>query len=154
MTPWSNLGTPGFGPSAAGEHHYALVDGAQIHRLGSLLSAGKRISGHRALFGSTLAKDVADATPHLLALADADSSSHLLLRWGDAVESHGAISVIVSTHDLDSLATRLIARLDARLPDRFDCVNRFYDGRVTPHLHEALHPAQREVFFWSPRNGG
>ena len=59
----------------------------------------------------------------------------------------GALSWLVSPLGIDALASRLRARLDARLPDNFSCVNRYFDGRITPHLHGCLTDAQRAAFF-------
>lgn len=144
---WSTLGKPPCTPAGAGEFHYALIDGAQMDGLSNRLSATSRVSSHDSLFGTPLAKDKEDATPHLLALADMEDFVRLMREWASKLTSHGALTLMISPLAPSELARRLRARLDARLPERFDCVNRFFDGRVTPHLHHCLTPTQRDVFF-------
>ena len=144
---WSTLGKPPCTPAGAGEFHYGLIDGAQMDGLSNRLSATSRVLSHESLFGSPLAKDKEDATPSLLALADMEAFVRLMHEWATKLSSHGALTLMISPLVPSELARRLRARLDARLPDRFDCVNRFFDGRVAPHLYHCLSPMQREVFF-------
>lgn len=147
MNVWSKLTPPLCSPLAEGEHHYILVDGAQVDRLSHRLSASNQVLSHESLFGAPLAPDTSDATPHLLAMTDVTAFRPLMFSWADRLTSHGALAWLVSPLAPAELGRRLRARLDARLPERFDCVNRFFDGRVTPHLHHCLTPAQRDVFF-------
>jgi Domain of unknown function (DUF4123) len=147
MSIWSILTPPPCAPLNAEEQHYAVIDGAQADRLTKRLSINQYILAHEPLFGAPLAPNASDATPHLLALADAAAFKNLMFLLADKLHSHGALTWMVSRLPPPELARRLKARLDARLPDRFDCVNRYFDGRVTPHLHHCLEPAQREVFF-------
>lgn len=144
---WSMLPAPPCAPVGEGERHYAVIDGAQVDDLSRRLAATKQVLLHEPLFGSSLSPDKSDATPHLLALRDAAAFRPLMLEWADKLNSHGALTWMVSPLTLPELSRRLRSRLDARLPERFDCVNRFFDGRVTPHLHHCLTATQRDVFF-------
>jgi hypothetical protein len=147
MKLWSALTPPPCTPLGAEEHHYAVIDGAQMDRLSYRLSVSKQVLAHEPLFGAPLAPAASDATPHLLALADAAAFKTLMFEWADKFHSHGALTWLVSPLPQAELGARLRARLEARLPERFDCVNRYFDGRVTPHLHHCLDSTQREVFF-------
>ena len=147
MNVWSKLSPPPFAPLEEGEHHYILVDGAQVDRLSCRLAAYRPPLADQPLFGETLAPETSDVTPHLLTLVDVGIFRSLMFAWADKLYSHGALTWLVSPLPPAELARRLRARLDARLPERFDCVNRFFDGRVTPHLHHCLTTTQRDVFF-------
>jgi hypothetical protein len=148
MSPWATLGPPPFAPLAQGERVYALIDGAQVAGLGRQLPRLRGVERSVPVFGNELSADRADATPHVLLMADLPSCQRLV--GSDAMQTvsfPGALSWLVSPLALDELAHRLLRRTDARLPDQFDCVNRFFDGRVVPHLHEALTSTQRDAYF-------
>lgn len=93
-----------------------------------------------------------NAMPHLLALSHTPDYRGLL-RAMSATDSDGpfgfpgALSWLVSPLQPQDMASRMRARLDAVLPDEYRCVNRFFDGRVLPHLHACLTDAQRTAFF-------
>jgi Domain of unknown function (DUF4123) len=147
MTLWTSVGPPKLMSLNDGDHHYALIDAAQIDRFSAKLGGTRAVRAHEPLFGLPIAPANADATPHLLSVAGLDALRSLTGTWTDRHTSHGAIAWLISPLPHRELAARLRARLDARLPDRFDCVNRYFDGRVTPHLHDCLEASQREVFF-------
>jgi Domain of unknown function (DUF4123) len=147
MTPWTSLGPPSLAPLTDGDHHFAVIDAAQVSQFTAKLGNSKQILAHEPLFGLTIGPANANATPHLLAVTGPSAFSSLRRNWLERNTSHGALSWLVSPLPLAELARRLRARLDARLPDQFDCVNRYFDARVTPHLHDCLSPTQREVFF-------
>ena len=147
MTLWTSISPPSLAPLLDGDKHFVLVDAAQIDRFSAKLRGSRQVLAHEPLFGLPIAPANTDATPHLLLVEGIDSLASLVRTWTDRNTSHGALSWLVSPLPHPELARRLRARLDATLPDRFDCVNRYFDGRVTPHLHECLHPDQRERFF-------
>lgn len=148
MNPWAALGAPAWTELPPGETVYALIDGAQVDRLSLQLPRLRGVVRSVPIYGTELSPDRIDATPHLLQM-DGAPAFRLLLesRGAEEVRFPGGISGLVSPLALDELAHRLLRRTDARLPDQFDCVNRYFDGRVTPHLHEALTAPQREAFF-------
>lgn len=143
---WNELPLP---PSASTTdcQHYALLDAAQIARYEVRFKPFAGAIESAPLFGEPLAPDRYDATPHLLALTAPNSFRGLARRLKEAEAGHGTLSWLVSPLPLAELVARLKLRLDARLPDDVDCVNRFFDGRVTPHLHAALTVEQRRTFF-------
>lgn len=147
MTLWETLGKPPLVSLTEGDNQFALIDAAQVERFIEKLPDNRQVTGAEPLFGSPLAPDKANATPHLLKVQDSSAWGGLIRHFGNSTDSHGALTWLVSPLSLVELAQRLRARLDARLPDRFDCVNRYFDGRVTPHLHECLEEDQRHVFF-------
>jgi hypothetical protein len=147
MNPWSTITAPALLPLDDQQHVYVLVDGAQVDRLRLRLKSNSAIIESEAVFGEPLAPDRFDATPHLLLLSNPDAIARLIRRWQTWLNSFGAISIIVSPLPLAELCQRLHARLDARLPEQFDCINRYFDGRITPHLHACLNPAQQQIFF-------
>ncbi len=147
MSLWTTIAQPALAPQGKEEKLYLLIDAAQIDRFGVKLAANRLVLAHEPLFGHPIAPDKADATPHLLAVAGPEAAQAVQHAWADSMFSHGALAWLVSPLLRGDLAQRLRSRLDARLPERFDCVNRFFDGRVTPHLHACLSPAQREAFF-------
>ncbi len=145
---WSSLGAPALRPLAQAERQYALIDGAQVDRLGQLLSTLCGGVRHRSVFLSPLAPDLANATPHLVEMEGQDAYRALLTpTFVGAVPFYGALSWLISPLAIDELAARLRHRLDVVLPDRFDCVNRFFDARIAPALSECLTTPQRADFF-------
>lgn len=148
MNPWSKLGQPPFDPVSNGELRYVLIDAAQVDRFSDRLRGLSGVARHAPVFARPLAPDRADATPHLLQL-EGDGAYRSLLQgdFADAVAFPGALSCLVSPLSADELAARLRQRVDAQLPDRFDCINRFFDARIAPHLHECLSKEQRAEFF-------
>jgi hypothetical protein len=147
MHPWSKIAAPTLLPGDEQQHVYMLIDGAQVDRVSLRLKSHAAMIETVAVFGQPLAPDRFDATPHLLLLRDQDAIAALMRQLQSSLGSFGAISIIVSPLPLSELAIRLRARLDARLPDQFDCINRYFDGRITPHLHACLSPLQQQVFF-------
>jgi len=126
---------------------YALLDAAQIVRYEVRFKTFGGAIESAPLFGESLAPERYGATPHLLALNTPKSFHTLVSRLKEAEASHGALSWLVSPLPFAALLAGLKQRLDARLPDNIDCVNRFFDGRVAPHLHAALTADQRSAFF-------
>lgn len=148
MSSWSKLGAPKLQPLAQGEHQYVLIDGAQVDRFSERLPGLRGVVRHESVFAGPLAPERADATPHLLEVSGGDAYRTLLTGdFADAVAFYGALSWLVSPLSVGDLAARLRQRLDAELPDRFDCVNRFFDARIAPQLHECLTERQRAEFF-------
>ncbi|WP_309618021.1 DUF4123 domain-containing protein [Salinibacterium sp.] len=147
MTLWATLRVPPVVPLTEGDNQFALIDAAQVERLTDKLPRDGLVLAVESLFGRPIAPAKASATPHLVAVAGLSAWGGVVRALSDATESHGALGWLVSPLSALELAQRLRARLDARLPDRFDCVNRYFDGRVTPHLHECLEADQRRVFF-------
>lgn len=147
MKSWTKIGSPPLADLGPADRCYAIVDGAQVDRLGLRIANNQQVVTDTALFGSSLAPATKDATPHLLLLKQLQSVGQLMQLWERSMLSHGAISVVISPLDAQVLSQRLSARLDARLPDSFDCVNRYFDGRITPHLHACLSDSQRIEFF-------
>ncbi len=126
---------------------FALIDGAQVPKLLAQLNSKLRyIAGYESLFDGTMEEGKTDVAPYLVETADS-STCGLLLKGLFGLLSHGAVSVFASPLPRAELAVRLRRRLEARLPDQFDCINRFFDGRVAPHLHACLRDDQRAAFF-------
>ncbi len=144
---WSQLGNPPITSDIGGCNHFVVLDAAQIDRYASLIAAFHGAISSVALFGDPLAPSRRDATPHLLELHGLDSFPKLARILERAEASHGALTWLISPLTQTEITTRLKIRLDARLPDDYDCVNRFFDGRIAPHLHSALTPEQRRDFF-------
>jgi Domain of unknown function (DUF4123) len=135
------------GEIADGDRVALLIDGAQTDRLSVLMESLGERTDCESVFRPPLAPEAGDATPHVAGFADVGDARRCLQVIAARVRSHGAISVLVGPLTAAPLALRLRARLDAVLPDRLDCINRFFDGRVTPHLFSALQAAQRTAFF-------
>ena len=130
-----------------GSRTFLLIDGAQVPKLLAQLDRKRRyIAGYESLFDGTMEEGQTDVAPYLVETADS-STCGMLLKSLSGLLSHGALSVFATPLPRPELATRLRRRLDARLPDGFDCINRFFDGRVAPHLHACLRDNQRSVFF-------
>lgn len=144
---WDKLPKPPVAANALNWWHYALLDAAQITRYDARFKAFGDAVDSVPLFGEPLAPERYDATPHLLALRGSKSFPSLARRLKEAEAGQGALSWLVSSLPLVELAARLKRRLDACLPDNVDCVNRFFDGRVAPHLHTTLTAAQCRDFF-------
>lgn len=100
-----------------------------------------------ALLGEVISPEQHDASPHLYELTAPEIYRRFLHQLSRTHASHGAMSCLVSNLGLSELAARLKPRLNAKLPDEFECINRFYDGRITPHLHACLDKGQRSAFF-------
>ena len=147
MNPWPTLTAPVLLPVDDQQYVYMLIDGAQVDRLSLRLKSTSAMIESEPVFGQPLAPDRFDATPHLLLLTNQDAIARLIRQWQAWLNSIGTISIIVSPLPLAELSKRLRARLDARLPEQFDCINRYFDGRITPHLHACLNPTQQHVFF-------
>jgi Domain of unknown function (DUF4123) len=148
LNPWARLGAPKLQALAENERFYVLIDAAQVDRFSIRLAALPGVSEHAPVFGDSLATERANATPHLLRLAGPDAYVQMMRgEFAKAIHFYGALSCLVSPLEPKALAARLLRRMDAQLPDRFDCINRFFDGRVTPHLHDCMTPAQRGTFF-------
>lgn len=145
---WSNLVTPPIQPFSDTSHSYALIDAAQVERFSRSISlkAGS-ILGRVALFGESIAPDKYDASPHIFEMAGPNDYVTFVRQLAKVEASHGALSLLVSPLELPEMATRLKSRLDAKLPEDVDCVNRFFDGRIAPHLHACLSDEQRSAFF-------
>lgn len=124
-----------------------LADGAQMDRLTARLGSLHQRIAHATVFRAPLGPEQADATPHVLAFERVGDAASAFAGLAAHARSHGALSLLVTPLPAEELATRLRRRLDAVLPDGLDCVNRYFDGRVAPHLHEALEAAQRAAFF-------
>lgn len=127
--------------------HYILLDAAQIERYGARFGNLRGVIAAQPIVGGSLAPARHDATPHLLHLADVQALQPIASRLAEAQAPHGALSWLVSPLTLTELAKRLRQRLDIVLPDQLTCLNRYYDGRVAPHLHAALTAEQRRTFF-------
>lgn len=145
---WSNLPSPVIQPVTGASCCYVLVDAAQIEGFSGVFSKmGSPITGHIALFGEQLAPERYDATPHLFEVTGDKHHGQFARKLSRSEAGAGAISYLVSRLEFPELAARLKRRLDACLPDDVDCVNRFFDGRITPHLHACLSEEQRAAFF-------
>jgi hypothetical protein len=148
INPWSELGAPKTQAPVQGERQYVLIDAAQVDRLNDRLPNLGSVSRHESVFAAPIAPSLADASPHVLEVSGENAYGDLLRGdFADAVAFFGALTWLVSPLSLSDLAARLRLRLDAQLPDRFDCVNRFFDARIAPHLHECLTGRQRVEFF-------
>jgi hypothetical protein len=143
---WRVAGLPPVEPLAAAQRLYALVDGAQLDDFRRYFRNTRGVLDKANLAGSALSADVENAGQHVLHLEDNEALKHVVERIMRSTTSHGAMSVIVSSLELSALADALRKRLHVTLPDQFDCVNRFFDGRVTPHWLSILTPEQRELF--------
>lgn len=145
---WFDLPSPPILPVAGTSHYYAMIDGAQVERFSQRINAsGTAISGRVALFGEPIAPDRFDATPHLFEIRDPADYAVIIRQLSRAETGHGALSLLVSPLELPEMATRLKRRMDVKLQDDVDCVNRFFDARITPHLHACLSNEQRPRFF-------
>ena len=148
MNLWLTVRLPKMPSPLEGERLYALIDAAQVDRFTDRASGLRGVQRHEPVYSTPLARDRADATPHVLELRDLDAYQGLVRGdFGDALSFPGALALLISPLDIVPMATRLRARLDAQLPDRFECVNRYYDARITPHLHAVLHESHRAKFF-------
>jgi hypothetical protein len=145
---WLNLSSPPLQPVSGPTRYYAMIDAAQVERFSQRLNLkGATLLGRVALFGDPIAPDRFDATPHLFELSNPSAYAMLARRLSQADASHGALTLLVSHLDFPELTTRLKRRMDVKLQDDVDCVNRFFDGRITPHLHACLSDEQRTTFF-------
>lgn len=145
---WPNLSIPPIQPVSSASRYYVLVDAAQVERFSQTVnSKNAAILGRAAIVGEPISPDRYDATPHLFEVTGSNSYRIFARQLSRAEASHGAFTLLVSPLMLPELASRLKCRMDAKLPDDVDCVNRFFDGRITPHLHACLSDEQRAVFF-------
>ena len=145
---WSNLSSPPIQPISGTSRCYALIDAAQVERFSRTINAkSTAILGRAAIVGEPISPDRYDATPHLFEVNDLTSYGLLTRQLAHVAASHGALTLLVSPLMLPELASRLKYRMDAKLPDDIDCVNRFFDGRISPHLHACLSDEQRAAFF-------
>lgn len=145
---WTTLLGPPIPPMGGEYRRYILLDAAQIAQFSKVFGKlGSEVVGSVTLFGSPLAPERYNATPHLFEVAGKKHFGQFARKLAKADAGTGALSYLVSPLALSELASRLKRRLDARLPDEVDCVNRYFDGRITPHLHACLSNAQRTAFF-------
>ena len=145
-SPWRHLQPPPL-ETQGDLRLFALFDAAQIDRFRHRTAGLPFLAGMASVYPPPLAPDRFDATPHLAEMADIATFKNAALMLDRAGASHGAMTWLTCPLPLEQLARRLRNRLDARLPEDFDCVNRFYDGRVLPHLHACLSDEQRAAFF-------
>lgn len=143
---WRFAGLPPLALVPTGQNLYVLVDGAQIDNYSKNFRANPGAEDRASLTGPDLTPELENVTQHLLRLNDLDALKDVLARVARNSVSHGAMSVIVSSLATAELETALRKRLDVTLPDQFDCVNRFFDGRVAPHWLSVLTPEQRTRF--------
>lgn len=145
---WSNLPPPPVRGASDGIRYYALIDAAQVEHFSRTVQLrSDSILGRLALYGEFIAPDRYDASPHLFEMAGPDAYRGFVNGFSRSNASHGVISCLASVLEMSELAARLKRRLDVVLPDEVDCVNRFFDGRVSPHLHACLEDEQRAAFF-------
>ncbi len=145
---WLNLSNPPIQSISGKSRYYVLIDAAQVARFSRTIKfKTPSVLGRVALFGEVIAPDRYDATPHLFEIEEPSNYATFVRQLSKTGATHGAITCLVSPLDLPELATRLKCRLDAKLPDGVDCVNRFFDGRISPHLYTCLNEEQRAVFF-------
>lgn len=145
---WSSLSNPPIQPISGASRYYALIDAAQVERFSQKIKSKNRLGlGRVALFGEAIAPDRYDATPHLFEIEEPSNYAMFVRQLSKIDATQGAITCLRSPLELPELATRLKRRLDAKLPDDVDCVNRFFDGRIAPHLHACLSDEQRAIFF-------
>lgn len=145
---WSNLSSPPIQPVSGLTHYYAVIDAAQVERFSQRINVNSSTILRRAtLFGDPIAPDRFDATPHLFEIRGPNDYATLTRQLSRAEASHGALTLLVSPLDFPELATRLKRRMNVKLQDDVDCVNRFFDGRITPHLHACLNDELRAAFF-------
>ena len=146
---FSNVRMPSITSPREGEIRcFALIDSAQATSLLAHLQTQSRyIVGFESLFDGTMEQGQVDVAPYVVEMVDADACGALFRSLSTKLASHGAVSVLASPLPRTDLAARLQRRLKARLPDDFDCINRYFDGRVTPHLHACLREEQRAAFF-------
>lgn len=143
---WHLAGLPPIAPLLTGQTLYALIDGAQVENYRKHFRDIPGTLNRASLAGTDLTPDQANATQHLLRLFDLNTLKHVQTCVSRSSLSHGAMSVIVSSLDIAELAAALRKRLDLTLPDQFDCINRFFDGRVAPHWLSVLTAEQRPRF--------
>lgn len=152
---WLNLSNPPIQSISGTSRYYVLIDAAQVARFSRTIKfKTPSLLGRVALFGEVIAPDRYDATPHLFEIEEPSNYATFVRQLSKTGATHGAITCLVSPLDLPELATRLKCRLDAKLPDDVDCVNRFFDGRISPHLYTCLNDEQRAVFFFGWRAMG
>jgi hypothetical protein len=145
---WSSLSNPPIQPISGASRYCALIDAAQVERFSRTIKSKNLLGlGRVALFGEAIAPDRYDATPHLFEIEEPSNYATFVRQLSKIEATQGAITCLRSPLELPELATRLKRRLDAKLPDDVDCVNRFFDGRIAPHLHACLSDEQRAVFF-------
>jgi hypothetical protein len=143
---WRFAGLPPLLPLQSGQNLYVLVDGAQVDDYRKNFRAIPGAKDRTSLAGPDLTAERENVTQHLLRLKDLDALKDVLARVMRSSVSHGAMSVMVSSLTTEELAAALRRRLDVTLPDQFDCINRFFDGRVAPHWLSVLRPEQRTRF--------
>ena len=145
---WFNVPTPPLQPVSGPTRYYAMIDAAQVEGFSQRVNVnGAAILGRCALFGDPIAPDRFDATPHLFEVRDPNAYAMLTRRLSQMEASHGALTLLVSPLNFSELTARLKCRMDVKLQDDVDCVNRFFDGRISQHLHACLSNEQRTAFF-------
>ncbi len=130
----------------SGESLYALIDLASVPN-GLRVLKLQQSPDSACLFEGTIQANAEAVAPWLLRIGNADSERRRLRDCVDAALTYPALSWIVTPLSLDELLTRLRRRLDARLPDSYDVLLRFYDPRVLPMLSARLHEPQQRAFF-------
>lgn len=140
--PWKGIGLPDLAPESGDVQLVAMVDAAQVSNFSMLKWPWLR----HAVLVEPLAEDRFNATPHLFELPDTQDIGRLAAKLEAQSQSHGALSVFVARRPISTLAAAIRRRLDAVLPDGLDCMNRFFDGRVAPHVVAALTADQRRSF--------
>lgn len=145
---WSNLPPLPVADTSESVRYYALIDAAQLERFSQTMKLkSDSILSRVALLGEQIAPDRYDASPHLLELAGPNSYRNLVGQFARLNASPGVMTCLASALAASELAARLRRRLDAILPDEVECINRFFDGRISPHLHACLDDQQRSEFF-------
>lgn len=143
---WHHIGNPPITVSSPGPYMYALIDGAQVDNYRKRFREVPGVVDRASLAGSDLTAERENATQHVLRLDDLNALKSVCARVSRSSVSHGALSIVVSSLETGVLAQWLRKRLDVTLPDQFDCINRFFDGRVAPHWMSVLTSEQRARF--------
>lgn len=143
---WHLAGLPPLKPMPTRQNLYVLIDGAQIDDYRKNFREIPGVEDRAPLAGPAPTAEQENATQHLLRLNHLDALRNVHTYVLRSSVSHGAMSVIVSSLSMAELAAALRKRLDVTLPDQFECINRFFDGRVAPHWLSILTPEQRARF--------
>lgn len=126
---------------------FLLLDGAQCHQIGAVISQIPFSEQAIHLFDGVLASGTEDASVYLGQLSPETDLHVVLDRIQAGFKSHGAISVIESSLTQTELSQRLMRRLDAMFPNGKEFLVRFFDGRVFPFLVDVMGVEQRDVFL-------
>ncbi len=129
-----------------GVNLHALIDLANVPLESKRLRRDVEALGASCVLGD-VALSTQLASPWLLPLDASQKLGGPLQLSADLALRSSAVSWLRTPLSVEDLAPRLLARMDARLPGRYDVLLRHFDPRVLPVLDAVLTLAQRTAFF-------